>query len=217
MSLVPPRSLFRIALACRSVENLAGVLESGLDESYRLPCLAPLDGFEPFADLRLAWHPQGLALDLYVSGKQQRPWCRANRLEDSDGLQVWIDTRGTTNIHRASRFCHRFILLPGGQGVRGDEPVADQLLINRARENAKPVRPGVLDARSWIERDSYSLQAVLPAKALTGWDPREHRQIGFNYLVADRELGAQTLSVGGPLPYQEDPSLWAALDLVEAE
>jgi hypothetical protein len=32
--------------------------------------------------------------------------------------------------------------------------------------------------------------------------------------VIDRELGEQTLSAGSPLPYQDDPGLWATLELV---
>ncbi len=61
-------------------------------------------------------------------------------LDSSDGLRVWIDTRDTHNIHRASRFCHQFVFLPTGGGPRLDQPVAEQTLINRARENATPVR-----------------------------------------------------------------------------
>ena len=47
-----------------------------------------------------------------------------------------------------------------------------------------------------------------------GFDPQDHPRLGFNYAVTDRELGQQTLTVGSPMPYQEDPSLWATLELV---
>ena len=36
-------------------------------------------------------------------------------------------------------------------------------------------------------------------------------------LLLDRELGEQTFGVGSPMPYQEDPSLWATLELVRDE
>ena len=60
----------------------------------------------------------------------------------------WIDTRDTHNIHRAARFCHYFVFLPSGGGNRLADPVAAQMLINRAREQADPVRPGMLGVRS---------------------------------------------------------------------
>jgi hypothetical protein len=48
---------------------------------------------------------------------------------------------------------------------------------------------------------------------MTGFDTAEHSRLGFTYAVIDRELGQQTFGVGGPMPYQEDPSLWATLEL----
>ena len=68
-------------------------------------------------------------------------------------------------------------------------------------------------ARSRIQPDGYLLDAFLAAEALTGFDPREHPRLGFNYAVMDRELGEQTFSAGSPMPYQDDPSLWVTLEL----
>lgn len=134
---------------------------------------------------------------------------------ESDGLQVWLDTRDTHNVHRASRFCHRFACLPFGGGRKRNEPLADQLLINRARENARPVRPGDLKCRSEQRVDGYLLELFLPAAALTGFEPAEHPRLGFTYAVFDQELGEQAFTVGGELPYDEDPSLWGTLELVK--
>ena len=89
---------------------------AGLDESYRLPRLAELEERAAWAELRAAWSEAGLAFAVHVRGKQQPPWCRESRLDDSDCLQIWIDTRDVHNVHRAGRFCHRFIFLPCGAG-----------------------------------------------------------------------------------------------------
>jgi hypothetical protein len=142
-------------------------------------------------------------------------WCREGRLEDSDGLQVWIDTRATLSIHRASRYCHRYVFLPAGGGSGNLQPVADQLLINRARENARPIRPRELQVSSKITKHDYTLSAFIPAIALGGYDPLQHRQLGFTYSIYDRELGLQTFATGPAFPYQEDPTCWALLDLIE--
>jgi hypothetical protein len=86
--------------------------------------------------------------------------------------------------------------------------------INRARETPHPARPDALEVRSAGQRDGYVLAAFISAEALTGYDPQEHPRLGFTYAVIDRELGEQTFTVGSPMPYQEDPSLWGTLELV---
>lgn len=220
-SLLAPRFLFRFAvpLARRDVIWRAGGVE--LEESYRLVNLAELDAGsddrEPaFADVRMAWSADGLVFNVRVEGKRQAAWCREGRLEDSDGLTVWIDTRATLNIHRASRYCHRYVFLPAGGGHGQDEPLADQLLINRARENARPVRPRELQVVSKVTKTGYWLAGLAPAVALGGFDPQQHRQVGFTYAVYDRELGRQTFATGSGFPFEEDPTCWAVLDLVES-
>jgi hypothetical protein len=162
----------------------------------------------------MAWAPEGLLFNVRVDGKTQPPWCRDSRLEDSDGLQVWIDTRATLNIHRASRYCHRYAFSPGGAGRGQAEPVADQLLINRARENARPIRPRELAVASKVTKTGYWLSAFVPTIALGGYDAQQHRQLGFTYAVFDRELGIQTFATGAAFPFDEDPTCWAMVEMV---
>ncbi len=215
--LLPARFLFRFSLPCRYRRPLWTPEGAGLDERYRLVGFAELEGLPTPADVRAAWSEEGLAFTVRVEGKRQAPWCRAGKPEDSDGLQVLIDTRDVHNVHRAGRFCHRFVFLPGGSGRRFEAPVAEWLPIHRAREHPRAIDPGQLQVRSEKRIDGYLLRAFIPAGALTGFDPREHPRLGFNYAVFDRELGEQTLSVGSPVPYREDPSLWATLELVDDE
>jgi hypothetical protein len=186
-----------------------------LSDAHRLPSFGELEQRPVFADFRGAWSQEGLAFTLRVTGKKQPPWSRQSRIEDSDGLQVWIDTRDTHNIHRAGRFCHRFAFLPTGGGRRCDKPVAAMLPINRAREQPKPAPAAGLLVRSERRIDGYLLEAHVRAAALTGYDPAEHPRLGFTYAVIDRELGWQTFSVGPEFPFQEDPSLWGSLELVK--
>ena len=212
--LLAPTFLFRFSvpyLHCSDSWSQGGVQ---LADEYRLPCFAELEQRQLFADVRAAWNAAGLYFTVRVTGKSQPPWCRETRLDDSDGLHVWIDTRDTHNVHRASRFCHHFAFLPAGAGRIFDQAVADQLLINRARENANPIRPGSLFIRSESRVDGYLLECHIPAAALTGYDPEQHPRLGFCYVVMDRELGWQPFSLGSEFPFDEDPSLWGTLDLI---
>ncbi|MFO0760061.1 MAG: hypothetical protein U0359_26495, partial [Byssovorax sp.] len=178
-----------------------------------LPHFAALEGQSRFAEVRVGWSEQGLAVSLRVVGKKQTLWCRDTRIEDSDGIQIWIDTRDTHNVHRAGRFCHRLGLLPAGSGRQFNDPVAALLAINRARESPRPINDRLIQMRARRLEDGYSLDAAVPANALTGFDPGEHPRLGFFYTVIDRELGFQSLSLSREFPVAEDPSLWATLEL----
>lgn len=213
-SLIAPRCLFRFVVPLRCHATLWTNAGAQLSEKYRLLDLCALDDERPLADLRLAWNAGGLAFTMLVVGKRQPVWCRDTRLEDSDGVQLWIDTRATHNIHRASRFCHRFVFLPTGGGRDHQAPVADQLIIHRARENARPIRPSDLLVRSELRPDGYLLEGMVPTGAMTGFNPAEHPRLGFTYAVYDRELGLQTFGTSSAFPYEEDPSTWATLELV---
>lgn len=94
-----------------------------------------------------------------------------------------------------------------------DQPVAELVPIHRAREEPKAIAPDLIRIRSQRRSDGYLLRAGIPAAALTGFNPAEHPRLGFSYLVADRELGWQTLSVGPEFPFMSDPSLWETLEL----
>ena len=212
--LMTPTMLFRFAAPCFYAPELWSAGGIKLAEKHRLPCFGELEGKQPFADVRLAWSERGLAMTVQVRGKEQPPWCRDSKIEDSDGVQFWIDTRNTQNIHRAGRFCHRFAFLPAGAGRRLDEPVAALLAINRAKESPREIEPRQLRVRAERTKDGYLMEMHVPAETLTGYNPTDHRALGFTYAVIDRERGWQTFSVGQELPFVDDPSLWGTLDLV---
>ena len=213
-SLVASSFLFRLSITCRYTELRWKKIGVDLGPEFTIPSFrAELDAGPLFAELRMGWNEDGLLIWMRTNDKKQAPWCRENRLEDSDGLNILIDTRNTQNIHRASRFCHRFVFLPQGAGRLLDEPVCTLLAINRAKEHAKPVPPKTLKLLTEKRHDGYVLKAHIPAEAMTGWEPNEHPRLGFFYAVTDRELGWQTFSLGPEMPFASDPSLWGTLEL----
>mgnify|MGYP001101771304 CR=1 FL=1 len=211
--LITPRFLFRFAAPCRWTERLWTPKGAPLGEEYRLPTLVELDERRSAPEIRAAWNERGLAFRVAVHGKKQPPWCRAVAPAESDGLQLWIDTRNVQNVHRASRFCHRLFFLPAGKGRGLAEPCAGVLPIHRARTPHSPIEPDQLAVACQNKSDGYVLHAFVAAEALTGFDPAEHTALGFTYCVLDHELGEFSFGPGAPMPYQEDPSLWATLEL----
>lgn len=215
MSLLPHRFLFRYSLPVRYDLALpkGGKKLLGISADFALPDFAALDKAEPFGELRLAWNEKGLGISVEVKGKKKPPSCAIETPENSDGLRVFIDTRNTQNIHRASRYCQQFCLLPTGGGAAKDEPCAVQLPILRAREEAPRADMSTTRLAASISKTGYLLEAWLPAGVLYGYDPEAQPRLGFYYALRDAELGEQFLSVGPEFPFAVDPSLWCTLEL----
>lgn len=212
---VPKNLLFRYRIPCRRFDA-EPTSKFKLPENHTLPELSGFENQKRFADVRVGWNETGLFFSAVVSGKKQSLWCRESQLLESDGIQLWIDTRDTHNVHRASKFCHWFLLLPSGGGAKGDQPVASMLKINRSKDDSPTINRFKIDVSTTSTDDGYVLSAFVAGKALNGWDTADHRCVGFNYAVVDREKGWQTLAIGPELPISEDPSLWQSLQLVDS-
>jgi len=157
----------------------------------------------------MAWEPGAIGFVMEVDGKKTLPWCRDSRLEDSDGFHLWIDTRCSPGIHRATQFCHRFLFMPAGGGPGKDQPMTGLMPINRARQNPKSPPPGSIQVFTKARTHGYRLSGRIAAAAMTGFDSGQYPRLGIYYAVIDRELGWQTLSLSQDYPVVEDPSLWA--------
>lgn len=156
----------------------------------------------------MAWEPAAIGFEIEVRGKSSLPWCRDSRLEDSDGFQLWIDTRCSPGIHRATQYCHRFLFMPAGGGSGKDQPLTGLLPINRARQNPKSPPAGSIRVFAAARADGYRLSGRIAAAALTGYDSAQYPRLGLYFAVIDRELGWQTLTLHQDYPVTEDPSLW---------
>jgi hypothetical protein len=219
MQLVPTRFLFRVSHPCPYVPGIPDDDDElfQLPESCRLDSFSSLDGRREFADVRLAWNENGLALQVEVLGKDRPPEGDADRPRHSDGVSLWIDTRESRGSHRASRFCHQFHFLPRGGGEERDQAVFVQSKINRALADAPLAPAGSVALRCRVRGSGYRVAAFLPAEVLAGFDPTQSPRLGVFYVVRDAELGEQALGAHADLPVAEDPTLWGVLELVRAE
>ena len=219
--LIPPSFFFRAALPCPRVEKMP---RSGkgplldLPDRCILPALGELDGRATWAEVRVGWNPAGLGIAVEVAGKAGRIVHDPNMPEDSDGVQLWIDTRDTRDIHRATRYCQRFhaTVVPGtgkalDAAVRplkihrasADPPTADLAAIRSAAERTRTrVSPGAVPA------------GIGPARLRPGDEPPARLHATGS---TDPDRGDQFLTVGREFPIGEDPSLWATLELIETD
>jgi len=214
-TLVPNRFLFDFAITLRyrkDMPTIDGSL-SGWTDAERLPLLGEIDGQKDFADVWACWSEAGIALACRVTGKRLKLRCDPVRFWEGDNVRLCLDMRDTRNIKRATRFCQQFFFLPTGGGRRKSEPVCGVNSINRAREEAPPVPVEKIRVASRVLSSSYTLEALIPAECLSGFDPAEHPRIGFYYLIEDADHGQQYLTVGDDLYWHIDPSTWATARL----
>jgi hypothetical protein len=186
-----------------------------LDETYQLPHVNRLENPDfqdnlPY-DFRIGWNESGLLFSLVVSNKRQSLWCRKTQQEESDGIHLCLDTRDIKDIHRASRFCHRLLFMPTGSGQEQSHPSAAWLPIHRAKEHPNAIDLSQIKMQSKVSTTGYRLDVFLPGKILTGFEPLEYPNLGFHFVVMDREHGNSYFLNAPPLPHDQDPSLWGTL------
>lgn len=221
MPVVPHRFLFRFSFPVREAEQSAAQKPFlDLDTMAPLPDLGGLDAAASFATLRAGWNDAGLGFRLEVGGKKMPVFADPNDPTESDGLHLWIDTRNTQSIHRATRFCHHFAFWPipenWTKGVaKSAKAGSQQLAIALAKEDAPMTRASLLKAVSRPSRNGYELDIWIPTECLQGYDRDSNPLMGFYYSVRDAELGEQFLTVGREYPFDHDPSLWSTLELTK--
>jgi hypothetical protein len=216
--LIPQALWFRYAFACPRVDAIplratagGGLLD--LPEGCRLPAPVRLEGRAPWADMRVGWNPGGLGVAIRVAGRTAPLAAPAPTAELADGVQVWIDTRDTRDVHRATRYAHRFEarLAPARGGTL--EVAVAQKPIPRAMAEAPRAPADAVRARAARLPDGWRLELFFPAESLHGFDPEVNRRLGLMLHAADTTLGDEFLGVGREFPVEGDPSLWATLEL----
>jgi hypothetical protein len=215
--LVPNRFLFRFELSIlrwKGEVRIDGDLEKW-PSRYELPPLHLLDEQRGFGSVYLAWCDDGLLVACRVEGKRGTPYCDPVRFRQSDHLRVMTDMRDSRDARRATRFCQQFYLMPAGGGFGGREPLAGAAHVARATHDAPLPPPGSIAIAARTFPGGYTLEAHLPARVLAGFDPHEHPRIGFFYILEDRELGQQSLTIGDDLNWWCDPSTWTTAVLTD--
>ncbi len=209
-TLVPNRLLFRFEfpLRYRSAPVIDGDLSDWSDQ-FLLPDFGSLDGNASFGRIWMAWNEAGLYVACRVQGRKQPFKCDPHKFWEGDNLRLCTDMRDTRDLKRASRYCQQFYFLPSGGGHDGRSPCAGPARIHRASENAPLPPPGSISVAGVRSGEVYTLEAHIPGKALSGFDPDDHPRIGVYTMLEDVELGQQYLTVGDEFNWHVDPSTWA--------
>jgi len=190
-ALLPQAFWFRVAASCPKVEGMPRPGSKGalldLPDACVLPSLASLDGRDLWATVRAGWNAEGLGISIQAEGIPPGA-LDADRPEGFAAVTLWIDTRDTRNVSRATRHCHRFearlTLSPNGKSLSA---TVDQRPIARATADAPLCSPDLLVSRASLSKSGWTLELFLPSGALNGYDPETNRRLGFAYQVSDHQ------------------------------
>lgn len=236
MELELPRWKGTEGLDAFRVDKKKGTLEPWpFSTSALLPHFAELGGFETHWSVHSWWSEAGLYFQLESFSKKERSQKLPAPGSTLEGLKVWIDTRCSPNVHRATRYCHCFQFYPdasltpppsfieklllesnGSESVKARNSKAHGILydIPRARQTPDPIHREDIQVRSSRLDQGCILQSFVPSKCLTGYSPLEFDRISLFYDVYGGGDSVQSMSLGPELRYMEDPSLWIACTLV---
>ena len=139
--LLPQAFWFRLALPCRRIDGLPRIGSGGgcSTSPRRAPCpTCAAGGARPWAEVRVAWNPAGLAVAVEAKGKPGPIDLRRGPDARRRGPGLGRHARHA-HIHRATRFCHRFAAI-------SRRAVADPLDVELAqrpiaRAGRRPDRP----------------------------------------------------------------------------
>ncbi|MCR9200383.1 MAG: hypothetical protein NXI04_17245 [Planctomycetaceae bacterium] len=164
-----------------------------------------------FAMLKLGWNEDGLGGELTVSGKTAPPRGDVTKLDTTDSLSVWLDTRPSGSVHRATEYCHSFGFVPA---TDSSGPQATVLPIAQQRASRVESNVRLFGLRTQSTSTGYTLEFWIPGTQLHGFrEITEFGRLGFHAVVHDSELGEQSFSLADDFPTSYDPSTWTQLEL----
>lgn len=199
-----PIQFFDISWGVPHARKFPGKL---LRRSFKLPDTSELLNEEPFAELFMAWHEEGLLIDVHVD----QPFEGASYpdYKNGDSIELFIDTRDVES-GMATRFCHHFLILP--QAVEG---ILFQELTQLRTEETRPlVRQDLVTVTTQTGRGKYQVLIEIGKEALYGFDPSSFDRLGFTYRINRKAKRAQHFALSSQeYIIERQPDLWATLYL----
>jgi len=170
-------------------------------EDYLLPHFAAMDGWKAFADVYMGWGETWFAFAFRIKGRKDKA--------GEGRINIFIDTRAIVEAHKASRFCHGFVLKYGGE----ERIYLERMRIQGAREEATPDMSKIDVGAKWAD-DAYCVEVLFGYGGLYGYDPVDCPRVSFAYSIRDSEKGRQFwVWDDEKFPVANDPSLWTLVEL----
>ena len=193
-----------------------------LNAKYATPPLETISEQPKNCEYRFAWHERGLMVevDVHLPNRVKSDDAKSNSAVSMgvpSTLALYIDTRSSPGVHRASNYCHRFVF--ASPKPTSSKPVlqvdGESLKIPRAKDSPPPIRKEDLPAQvSRISDSSYGWRVFLKSPILHGYDPLEFPEIGLFAEIGDCNFRGSRMLRSAIVPAHEDPSTWCRGKLV---
>jgi len=214
--IVPPSLLFDFELSiprCPAPSKKKTGRLLSLPKKAELFVPSAMNGTPIFATLSAGWNEDGFAVSVNVKGKPDLPLGMSADVKRSDAVLLWIDTRTTGDVHRATEYCHHFACLPVDEHHDGKPAVVVQQIAQQRMQRIES-DPQKMVTRTHVSKTGYELEVWIPGTQLYGYrEIAEIGRLGFYCVVQDSHLGEQPLSLSDDFPTSYDPSTWPTLKL----
>jgi hypothetical protein len=215
--LLPQTFWFRFAAQCQRIEEIPRIKDPSrlldLPATCAVPDLNQLEGAADWAKVYLAWNPRGVGIAILADGVSS-PQLNSDRAEGFAAVDLWIDTRDSRNVSRATKFCHHFqVSLKLSMSRKELTVEIRQRPIPRATADAPMGQMQMISTRAKLDRAGWQLELFFPAQVLHGFDPETNRRLGFTYLLRDHIHDSQYFAGGREFPIGENPGLWSTIEL----
>ncbi len=202
---LPPSGFFEIC--CKIAKKPV----SGRKQCALLPQTDFLLLEDVFADMSFCWDESGLYFNVFFKKKCEDSFYP--EYQKGDSVEIFIDTRDFKKANSLTEFCHHFVFLPQKEGT----DVIGHEVTRFPSESAHPLADSSLLTGKTVHKSySYEMEIVIPAKALTGFDPKQFPQLGFTYRINRYKMPPQHFSVSSKFfSFEMRPELWSSIECVK--
>lgn len=181
-----------------------------LKRPYLLPSLTNLNSESTFADVGVCWNEK--ALHLAIDCKSPFKSASFLDIENSDAIELFIDTRDVKTTAFITRFCHHFVFLPTPE----DGIQIKEVTRFRGEEKHPLCDPDVPVIKSEFGKRGYTIHLELPSEALFSYQPEQVPKLGLSYRIRRAEGAPQHFSLPSNFySLHQHPALWPSFMLVK--
>ena len=208
---VPPEYFFALELdVAKWKDSKKKDAKAAWGESYLLPQFCKLFQEEPFAEVSMAWSPEGLYF--FVDVAHENPTVSFPEVQKGDSIELFIDTKNLKTARTTHRFCHHFYFLP----ERIEGTMAGESTRFRTEDSHPLCSADDLEVKVIRKKKGYTSEIFIPQKCLIGYQPEIGGQLGFTYRINRANDTPQHFAISSTnCEIENNPYLWALIKLVE--
>lgn len=207
--LVPlnPIAFFAFQIECFSIGT------KKWEKRHRLPDLTSFHNTQPFADIFLGWHKQGIEAEVIVKGSFNSP--SFPNLAQGDSIEFFFDTRDVKTTGFTTKFCHHFFFLPDPLFNHDDSIQGGEMTRFRTEDRHELCESRLLKIESESGRKERKIKIFIPSECLHGYDPSQFDRLGFTYRINRVDGSRQNFSASdSDFAIESQPALWSSLKLI---